>query len=136
MQARRFHLAIVVDEFGGTSGILTLEDILEEIVGEIQDEHDRGQPPIQEISAGRWWVDATVSIYDLSDVIGFELDEERAYDSVGGMVVELAGKVPEVGQRVTVDRFEFVVRESDERHVTRVEVLRRSSDAAPVEAAE
>ena len=130
MQSRRFHLAIVVDEYGGTSGIVTLEDILEEIVGEIRDEHDTEEAPIEEIAPGRWWVDASVSIYDLGEAVGAELDElEGAYDSVGGMMTELAGRVPEVGESVRVAEFELIVREADERHVTRVEVRRPKSSS-------
>ncbi|HJL20220.1 MAG TPA: hemolysin family protein [Sandaracinaceae bacterium LLY-WYZ-13_1] len=126
MQARRFHLAVVVDEFGGTSGIVTLEDILEEIVGEIEDEHDTDEPMIQEIARGRWWVDARVSVYDLAEELDEDIGaEEGDFDSLGGMVVELAGRVPQIGESVLAHGFEFIVREADERHVTRVEVLRR-----------
>lgn len=125
MQARRFHLAVVVDEFGGTSGIVTLEDIIEEIVGEIRDEHDDDDPPVTELSPGLWWVDARVSIYDLADVIPVDLEAEGAYDSVGGLVVELAGRVPAVGERVQVEGFDFIVRDADARHVRWVEVRQR-----------
>lgn len=126
MQARRFHLAVVVDEFGGTSGIVTLEDILEEIVGEIEDEHDMDEPMIQEIAEGRWSVDARVSVYDFAEELDADLAaEDGDFDSVGGMVVELAGRVPQVGESVTTRGFELIVRDADERHVTRVEVRRR-----------
>lgn len=136
MQSRRFHLAILVDEFGGTSGIVTLEDILEEIVGEIQDEHDIDADPIQELAKGQWWVDASVSVHDLAEVLGVELGKEEGdFDSVGGMIVEIAGRVLGEGESIELQGFEFIVRESDERHVTLVEVLARPDADDPVHAA-
>ncbi|MGE0790977.1 MAG: hemolysin family protein [Sandaracinaceae bacterium] len=136
MQSRRFHLAVVVDEFGGTSGIVTLEDILEEIVGEIQDEHDVEEPPILRIGKDHYLVDASVSLYDLGEVLGVELEAEGDFDSVGGMILEVAGRVPSPGESVDTQGFQFQVRDSDERHVTRVEVTRAPDEkAADVQAA-
>ncbi len=138
MQSRRFHLAIGVDVFGGTSGIVTLEDILEEIVGEIRDEHDNEEAMVQEVESGRWLVDASISIYDLGEVIDVDFEEDEGdYDSLGGMLVEVADRVPQVGEIVRAHGFEFVVRDADERHVTRVEVRRATeADGSAVAAAE
>jgi len=132
MQARRVHLAVVVDEFGGTSGIVTLEDILEEIVGEIRDEYDEEETGVQEIAPGRYIADAGISVYDLEDYLGVKLhDDGGDYDSLGGMVVELAGHVPAAGESVVSGAFRLIVRDSDPRHVRRVEILRRpDADAA------
>lgn len=132
MQSRRVHLAIVVDEFGGTNGVVTLEDILEEIVGDIRDEHDDDETQVTELSPGRFLVDASMSIYDLQDRIGVELpDNEGDYDSVGGLIVDKAGKVPEAGERLTFGNVEFIVRERDQRRVRRVEVVpKRGEDSA------
>ncbi|MFW6067824.1 MAG: hemolysin family protein [Myxococcota bacterium] len=138
MQARRVHLAVVVDEFGGTSGLLTLEDIVEEIVGEIQDEHDDEELRVEELAPGRYLVDAGISIYDLQDVLHAELPKEQGeYDSLGGMVVELAGRVPREGESVRVGEYELIVREGDDRHVTRIEIRHRpAEEGASEEAAE
>jgi putative hemolysin len=138
MQARRVHLAVVVDEFGGTSGILTLEDIVEEIVGEIRDEHDEDELQLEELAPNRWLADAGISIYDLSDVLQATFPTEGGdYDSLGGMMVELAGKVPEVGESLRVTPFELIVREADERHVTKVEIVRHHDPSGEgIEAAE
>ncbi len=136
MQSKRFHLAVVVDEFGGTSGILTLEDILEEIVGDIQDEHDAVETPIRQIAEGHLWVDASVSVYDVAHVLDADFESaEGDYDSVGGMIVELAGRVPSVGESITFRGFDFTVRAADERHVTEVEILVRPDADGPEHAA-
>lgn len=127
MQARRVHLAIVVDEFGGTSGVVSLEDILEEIVGEIHDEHDHEEEPsVVELEPGRYIANATVSVYDVEELLGAKLREEEGdYDSLGGMLVDRLGRVPEVGECVDCGEFNLTIREADPRHVSRVEIQRR-----------
>lgn len=136
MRSRRQHLAIVVDEFGGVSGIVTLEDVLEEIVGDIRDEHDEGEEPaaIQDLGDGRLVADAAVSMTDLSAYLGAEIDKDGDYDSLGGMLTHHLGKVPEVGTEVSKFGLQFIVRDSDERHIGKVEIVRprslESGDAA------
>ncbi len=134
MQARRQHLAVIVDEFGGTSGLVTLEDIVEEIVGEIHDEHDEEEKLVTEVAPGTYQADARISIYELGEALdapSLEGLDEGEYDSLGGLVVELAGRVPEKGERLSVDGFDLLVLEADEKHVTRVEIRRRPLSEVP-----
>jgi putative hemolysin len=92
----KMHMAIVVDEYGGTAGLVTLEDILEEIVGEIQDEYDREVPPIRKLQDRTYRVDAGVSIEDLNETLGTKI-EEKGFETVGGFIYDLEGSVPEQG---------------------------------------
>ncbi|HEV8248253.1 MAG TPA: hemolysin family protein [Polyangiaceae bacterium] len=124
MRAGGHHLAIVIDEFGGFSGIVTLEDLLEQIVGDIKDEHDVEEPPIVDLGDGRLMADASVSISDLSRYLGAELPEDGDYNSLGGFVVAQLGKVPEIGTKLVALGLEFTVREGDERHVSKIEIAR------------
>ncbi len=101
MQRDQTHFAVVVDEYGGTAGLVTIEDILEEIVGEIADEYDREAPEIEELPDGRLRVDATMDIDDLADHLGIEIDEDEV-DTVGGLVGKSIGKVPIVGSTCEV----------------------------------
>jgi putative hemolysin len=126
MQSRRVHVAIVVDEFGGTSGMVTLEDIIEEIVGEIRDEHDTDETPVRQIGPDRYIANADVSLYDLAEITGLSLPEEaRSYESLGGMLIDMAGRVPKSGDSIEVGSHEIIVRAADERRVSRVEVVKR-----------
>jgi CBS domain containing-hemolysin-like protein len=101
MQSARVHMAIVVDEYGGTAGLVTIEDILEEIVGEIADEYDTAAPEVAELSGGAYRVLARMHVDDLAELIGLELDsEEEGVDTVLGLVAKRLGRVPIPGASV------------------------------------
>jgi CBS domain containing-hemolysin-like protein len=104
MQAARVHMAIVIDEYGGTAGLVTIEDVLEEIVGEITDEYDTGAPEVAELGEGAYRVLARMHLEDLADLIGIELDsEEEGVDTVLGLVAKRLGRVPIAGASVEID---------------------------------
>lgn len=127
MQSRRQHMALVVDEFGGTDGLVTLEDLLEPIVGDIEDEHDEADTPtIRAKQPGCWEADARAAITDLEAVIGRDIatDEEEAdVDTLGGLIFRLSGRIPERGEVLGhPSGFEFEVLDSDPRRIKRVRV--------------
>jgi CBS domain containing-hemolysin-like protein len=129
MRKGRHHLAIVIDEFGGFSGIVTLEDLLEQIVGDIRDEHDVEEAPIVDLGDGRLVVDASLALADLARYLGTELPADGDYHSLGGFLAAHHGRVPEVGATLSKFGLEFIVREADDRRVTKVEIHR---DAPPM----
>jgi putative hemolysin len=127
LQRRKVHIAIVLDEYGGTAGLVTIEDLIEEIVGEIQDEYDVEEPMVEKISDTEARIDGRASIDDLTETFGFELkDEDREqYDTVGGLVYHEIGGVPNVGDTVEVDGLTLTVESTDGRRVGKVLVVKR-----------
>lgn len=121
-QQNQVHMAVVVDEHGGTAGVISLEDVLEELVGEIYDEHDEVEVPIREIGTHLWIVDASAELRTVEETIDVELPEETPYSTVGGWVVDLVGKLPAAGEHVVWRNLKITVLEADDKKLLRVEI--------------
>jgi putative hemolysin len=133
LQRRKVHLAVVLDEYGGTAGLVTIEDLIEEIVGEIQDEYDVEEPMIVKLSDDEARVDGRASVDDLMELFETQvpLDDEDEYDTVGGLIYHRIGGVPKPGDQVSVDGLTLTVESTDGRRVSKVLVVRtRDSDGA------
>jgi hemolysin (HlyC) family protein len=126
MQASHTHLALVIDEYGGTDGLVTIEDIIEEIVGDIEDEHDEDLKQVRDHGDGAYVADARTALEDFRELTGIELapaDPDEDVDTLGGLVVSLLGRVPERGEIVPhPSGYEFEVLEADPRRVKRLRI--------------
>ena len=124
LQRRKVHMAIVLDEYGGTAGLVTIEDLLEEIVGEIQDEFDEEEPMLSRLGAGEVIIDGRADIEELTSLIdpGLALEDDEEYDTVGGFVYHRIGRVPVVGDTVSVAPFSITVVKAAGRRVGKVRV--------------
>jgi putative hemolysin len=118
-KSTRTHIAIVVDEYGGTAGLLTIEDILEEIVGDIRDENDWEEPPIVAEANTRFWVSGRVTLDELSEALG-EQFEDKDITTVGGLIFQRLGRVPRAGETLTLHGFRVVVERVVRRRIDRL----------------
>jgi putative hemolysin len=121
-QAKRTHIALVVDEYGGTAGLVTLEDVLEEVVGEIRDEHDGGEDDmIQRVSDNEFVIDARIDLDDLMDGLDLETDTEQFdFETLGGLIYHLAGEIPEVGDTFQHETMHLEVRQVENNRIMQV----------------
>ncbi len=122
MQTKQVHLAVVVDEFGGTAGVVSIEDLLEELVGEIADEYDQEEPMVARLDDGGFLVDARLGVDELADLLGIELPGED-WDTVGGLVLGLAGRVPRQGESFPLSGFTVTAERIQGRRVAQVRVV-------------
>jgi putative hemolysin len=123
MQKSRVHIAIVVDEYGGTAGLITIEDLIEEIVGEIRDEYDVEESMIEEVSEHEALFDGRVSIRDVNDTLDLDIEDDD-FDTLGGLLYHSLGKVPDVGDEVRVDGAVVTVLSTTGRRVRQVRVTK------------
>jgi putative hemolysin len=130
MRLNRVHMAIVVDEYGGTAGLVTIEDLLEEIVGEIEDEYDRSEVTVERLGPDEAILDARVSIDDLNELFGLTVEGED-FDTVGGFVYHLLGRVPIPGDEVSADGLRLRVLSVLGRRIKKVRVVREPSPPEP-----
>lgn len=136
MQATRTHMALVIDEYGGTEGLASIEDIVELIVGDIEDEHDTGERPRIEASAGgEFLVDGRADLAEVSSTIGADLtaiSDAEDVDTLGGLIITLAGHVPARGEVVTDGGIEFEVVDADQRRVKRARIRKAGLRPQPI----
>jgi putative hemolysin len=132
MQQSRVHVSIVIDEYGGTAGLITIEDMIEEIVGEIRDEYDVEEAMIEEVSDHEALFDGRVSIRDVNDTLDLDIEDED-FDTLGGLLYHELGKVPSVGDEVRVDGAVVTVLSTTGRRVRQVRVTRVAPQPASTE---
>jgi CBS domain containing-hemolysin-like protein len=125
MKAKKTHLAIMTDEYGGTGGIITIEDIIEEIVGEIMDEHDSEEPLLTVLGDDAVLVDARLEIKKLEDYLGIKLANGE-FESVGGFIIHLLGRIPEVDEKIPFRDLEITIKDADQRKVDKILITRHA----------
>jgi CBS domain containing-hemolysin-like protein len=135
MRQGRTHMAIVIDEYGGTDGLVTVEDIVEEVIGEMEDEHDEAEAPmLVKIAGGGYDADARVEIDELEDMLGLDMlpdDQDEFVDTVGGLVFSLAGCVPDIGEVILHESgYKFEVVDADPRRIHKVRIHQPAREPA------
>jgi putative hemolysin len=126
LQKKRVHMALVVDEYGGISGLVTTEDLLEELVGEIEDEHDIGEPRrVQKLPDGSLLVDALLSISDVEDILDKKLGDDLPYDTLAGLILDRLGRFPEKGEKLELDEFVLICEEVKRTAIVKVKIVKQ-----------
>ena len=128
MQQEKFHIALVTDEYGSVSGLVTLEDLLEELVGEITDEYDREEPPVVDLGNGVYRVDGRLGIDEVNELLDTELPDQE-WDTVGGLMLGLLGSIPAQGEEVTYQNLVFKAEKVNGRRIAKVLITRKSEEA-------
>jgi CBS domain containing-hemolysin-like protein len=131
MQVRQIHIAIVLDEYGSTVGLVTIEDLLEELVGEIADEYDREEPQIEPLDDRTYRVNGRISIDEVNELLDAQLPHEE-WDTVAGLMYGLLGAVPTQGERVSFDNLTFTAEKVQGRRIAKVLITRPEQEAEPV----
>ncbi len=124
LKLEKVHMAIVLDEYGGTSGMVTMEDIIEEIIGDIEDEYDRQEPRLKPLEDGRVEVDARLEIEEFEHFFELKI-EEKNFETVGGLIIHLLERVPDVGEKINFQDLEMTILEADNRRIRRLVVERK-----------
>lgn len=130
-QQKKVHLAIVIDEFGGTEGIITMEDIIEEIVGEIHDEYDEVHKPIETISDGSVVIDASMTVPDFNQRFQAAIPEASDYETLAGFLSTLSGRFPEINERISYGPLSFTVLSKTARRIRQVKVTGTANHTPP-----
>jgi CBS domain containing-hemolysin-like protein len=117
MQRERFHLAVVVDEYGGTAGIVTLEDLIEELVGEIADEYDAVEPTVEALGDGWFRVPGIMAVNEANELLGAELPLGDDWDTIGGLVLAIAGHIPAEGESIEVEGYRLVAENVESQRI-------------------
>ena len=121
-QAEHIHMALVVDEYGGLSGLVTLEDIIEEIVGEIQDEYDKETPLFKKISENSFLIDGRMSVEELNDELDMQLPEIEGVETISGFILNLLGSLPLEKEEVKYSNYKFIVEKINRNRILKVRV--------------
>jgi CBS domain containing-hemolysin-like protein len=134
LQLKRIQIAIVLDEFGGTAGMVTAEDIVEELVGDIQDEYDEEKPIVEKVTDNEFIIDATASIYDVNEYLPHDLPEDGDYDTVAGLVSEIFGKIPDVGEESEFNGYLITILKKADQNVesVKLELVINNEDAVDI----
>ncbi|ABG58655.1 hemolysin family protein [Cytophaga hutchinsonii] len=129
LQAKHLHMAIIIDEFGGVSGITTIEDIIEELVGEIQDEHDDEAPVVEQVSANEFVVNALANIQDVNEWLPVPLPEGPEYDTLAGLLIKIFTRIPDLSEKLTFEGYQFTILKKNKQSILLVKVHKLEEEA-------